>query len=347
MFNPFVSKQKFGFIPDSLDFRDVWRDEIYAGEGKILPRSYRIDELPFKYQFQNPFCGAMAVVTAAQHKFKEQNHEYEFSQPKLFYEAGGTPQGSSVRPLLDVATNKGLIPYKDFLISEDTTKFFYERYDDERKRALALPFKDAKKINGYARVICNEQHLKEAIIADGGLVVPVAAYGAYFTQDVSKRVSEDDNHLVYLKGWDEGKWLIHDSLAWKTNGDRWLDSSYQFASAYSLLDLPTDWRDIRDSVRAEIAPNALNHYGQRRSLEREIIVANELLQKFKDFKNQSVLEAAGRFWTTLINAVCYGGYSYTDCVNDVYSYRRSGLHLFDFDHQTRAQWAIDKKILIQ
>lgn len=348
MFDFFKPKQIYGFIPDTFDDRDLWRDEIYAGNTVTFAKAYRTEGVSFKEQFQNPICGAMAIVTAAQQKYKELNgKEYEFSQPHLFYNAGGTPQGSSIRPLLNVATKQGLIPYKDFPIKNDTTTFFKDRYEIERRTALNMPFRDAKKINGYAKVICNEAHLKEAIIADGGVAVPVAAYGAYFSDTASKRVSGNDNHLVYLKGWDEGKWLIHDSLAWKTNGDRWLDGSYQFASAYSVLDLPADWREVRDAVRAELAPNALNHYGQNRSLEREIAVANELLQQLKAFKNQSVLEAAGRWWLILVSSICYGGYSYRDCINSLYAYRRTGQHIFDFDHQTHAQWAIDKKHLIQ
>lgn len=339
MLNPFRPKQVFGYKPNSFDPRDVWRDEVYAGPTDKLPESFKTEGLSFKNQFQNPFCGAMAVVTAAQQKYKELNgKEYEFSQPHLFYNAGGSIFGSSVRPLLDVATKSGLIPYKDFPINEDTTTFFKDRYPIERKTALDMPFRDAKKILGYAKVICNDAHLKQAIVEDGGVIVPVAAYGSYFTQDASKRVSGDDNHLVFLKGWDKGKWLIHDSLAWKTNGDRWLDSSYQFASAYSVLDLPENWKEIRDGVRVELAPNALEHYGQRRSLEREIEVANELLKQLKAFNNQSVLEAAGRWWTILISAICYGGYSYRDCINSLYEYRRSGHHIFDFNLETRDQW---------
>lgn len=337
---PLAQKLNSGFLRDGADFRDVWLDEIYAGDTGPLPESYRIEGLPFKDQFQNPFCGAMAVVTAAQHKYKQlDGKDYEFSQPHLFYQAGGTVQGSSTRPLLDVATKPGLIPYKDFPIKNDTTTFFKDRYAAERKAALDMPFRDAKKINGYARVICTEDRLRSAILTYGGLVTPVAAYGAYFADGASKRVNGEDNHLVYRHGWEKDRLLVHDSLAWKTNGDRWLDSSYQFASAYCLLDLPENWREIRDEARAKVAPNALEHYGQRRSLEREIEVANELLKQLKAFNNQSVLEAAGRFWTVLVNAIAYGGYSYRDCINDVYNWRRTGQHIFDFNYETRDNWA--------
>ena len=336
---PFPPKVNYGFKPDSFDPRDVWRDEVYAGEKPALPKSFRVENISYKNQYQNPFCGAMAVTSLSQQKYKElDGQEHEFSQPHLFYNAGGSIWGSSVRPLLEVATNSGLIPYNVLPISNDTMVFFKDRYDVEKKAALNIPFKDAKKINGYAKVICTEEKLKEAIMQDNGVVVPVAAYGAYFAPGANKRVVGEDNHLVYLKGWDEGKWLIHDSLAWQTQGDRWLDGSYQFASAYSILDLPENWKELRDIARANIAPSALEHYGQPRSLEREISVANELLVQLKAFNNQSVLEAAGRFWGLYTNAICYGGYSYRDCINSCYNWRRTGEQLFDFNHETRQQW---------
>lgn len=336
---PFSPKLKSGYIPNDLDPRDVWLDEIYAGTEDPLPELYRIEGLPYKDQGLYPYCGSMSSITAAQYEYKQLGKDVEFSQSKLFYEAGGTPEGTSIRSNLDVLVNNGAIPYKDLPLPPNV----YDRKDDwysvNKKTALNMPFRDAKKINGYAMVICTEEKLKRAIMKYGCLLVPVAAYGAYFAEGASKRVNWDDNHLVALKGWEKGKWLIHDSLAWKTKGDRWLDISYQFAVAYCLLDLPEDWREKRDEVRETLAPNALEHYGQKRSLAKEIEVANKLLEELKAFNNQSVLEAAGRFWGVLTNAIAYGGYSYRDCINDVYNWRRTGEHIFDFNHETREQWA--------
>lgn len=337
---PLSPKFNSGYVPDELDPRDIWLDEVYAGDTDPLPESYRIEGLPFRDQGLYPYCGSMACTSAAQFEYSQIGQTVEFSQPKTFYEAGGTPQGSTIRGNLDVLVKHGAIPYKDFPLPKDVNDRPEDWYQINKKTALDLPFRDAKKINGYAKVICLPDHLKRAILRYGCIIVPVAAYGAYFSPTgYAKRVNWDDNHLVVLKGWDKNGWLIHDSLSWKTNGDRWLDISYQFAVAYCLLDLPEDWREKRDEVRKATAPNALEHYGQRRSLAREIEVANELLKQLKAFNNQSVLEAAGRFWTVLTNAIAYGGYSYRDACNDVYNWRRTGQHIFDFNHETREQWA--------
>lgn len=338
--NFFQPKQTFGFIPDSFDPKDFWRHEFYAGEKADFPKKFVVENLSFKDQGQFPFCGAMACTTAIQQKFKEADgREYEFSQMHMFFHGGGQPYGSSIRGNLDVAVNNGVIPYKSLPLPEKINDRFDGWYETLKKTALNTPFRDAKKIPGYARVIPTEAKIKTAILEDGGLIVPVAAYGAYFTQDGSRRVKGEDNHLVYLKGWDENFWYLHDSLSWKTNGERRLSLDYQFASAYSVLDLPANAREISDAGRAAVAPNALDHYGQKRNFERETAVANELVIRFKAFKNQSVFDAAGIFWPVYINAIAYGGYSYTDVINSCYNWRRTGQQIFDFNRETRLQWA--------
>jgi len=328
----FKPKLNSGFIPDSFDPRDVWRDEIFAGPTE-LPEEYEVPDLNFRYQQSWPFCVAMACTRIEEKKYKEIGIDCDLSETKTFFEAGGTEQGSSIRAVLDVLVKKGAVAYDKLPIPP----YIPNALDSLRKTALDIPFGDAKKIPGYVRVVPNEAQLKQAIMEDGGVIVPVAAFGTYFAGG-SKRTRKDDNHVIVLKGWTKDKWILHDSLFSLSEGRNTVDLSYTFQSAYSMLDLPENWREIRDTVRAEGNKDALAHYGQRRSLEREIEVANELLQQLKAFNNQSVLDAAGRFWPLLTNAIAYGGYSYRDCINSLYNWRRTGEHIFDFNQETRDQW---------
>lgn len=328
----FKPKLKSGYIPDELDTRDVWRDEFFAGATE-LPEEYEVSDLKFRFQQSWPFCVAMACTRATEKKYKEIGIDTDLSEAKTFFEAGGTEQGSSIRAVLDVLVKKGAVNYEKMPIPP----YLQNILDALRRTALDVPFGDSKKIKGYARIVPNETQIKQAILEDGGVIVPVAAYGAYFAGG-SKRTRKDDNHVVLIKGWNKTQWILHDSLFSLSNGRNTVDISYQFQSAYSLVDLPQDWREIRDTVRSEGNKDVLNHYGQRRSLEREIEVANELLKQLKAFNNQSVLDAAGRFWPVLTNAIAYGGYSYRDCINFLYEFRRSGKFIFDFNQETRDQW---------
>lgn len=347
MLDIFKPKSVPGFVQDSFDHRDVWVDELFGGT-ESLPKSFKTDGFAYKDQGLFPFCVAMACVAETQRRYaKSDGKTYEFSQPHLFFNAGGNQNGSSIRDNLDVLVKNGAIKSE----LDPLPANVYDRpdnwYETMRKNALGIPFKDAKLIQGYARVICNEDTIKQAIMTYGACIVPVAAYGDYFKEG-SKRTRWDDNHVVLVKGWDDDLniWYLHDSLFWKTAGEHTVDKSYAFQSAFAIADLPENWREIRDAARSENMVNALDHYGQKRSLELEITVANEMLKQFKSFNNQSVLDASGRFWTTYINAIAYGGYTYKDVVNSCYNWRRTGQQLFDFDHQTRAQWAKTVKGLL-
>jgi len=94
-----------------------------------------------------------------------------------------------------------------------------------------------------------------------------------------------------------------------------------------------------EDERAEGFEHCLNHYGKPRDFALEQKVAAKLVKEFQKFKNQSVWEAAGKFWNVYTNAVAYGGYSISygitwmpgDVINDCYHWRRTGEHIFDFN----------------
>lgn len=327
-----------GLIADPFDERDVWADEILAGE-VTLPKKFRVEELRYDRQFSYPFCVSMAVTTMAEHRYKRLNITAEFSEPFLFYNAGGTPTGSGFRPNLEFARVSGLINKAEMPINVNRPKNWYIEQRDEAKR---IPLKNPKKIENYVRVQPDIEKLKAAMVEHGPLMIGVQANSAYYSGRAT-RTSGSDNHAILLAGWDENGWEIFDSLAWVRDNDGYgpLSFNYKLNTAYAITELPANWKETVAAVRAEPFENALNHYGKRRDLAAEQLTAQVLLAELKKFNNQSVLDAAGRFWAVLINAATYGGYniSYTkwgmwqpgDLINDVYHWRRTGQHIFDLN----------------
>jgi hypothetical protein len=174
------------------------------------------------------------------------------------------------------------------------------------------------------------------------VLVGVAASGGWW-KDKANRSKPEDNHAVLLVGYEQDdSWIVFDSLQPEKdfNGYHRLSSEYTFSSAYAITELPANWKELRDEAR-EAPPGNKERYGKQRNYEAEVAFANKMLAEFKRFNNQSVLEAAGRFWETLIRAGVYGGYSLTytkwgrwmpgDLINSVYNWRRTGKHLFDFN----------------
>lgn len=319
-----------GYIADSFDHRDVWLDEVLGSDNEIaIPPKYRIEGLQYEYQGKYPFCVSMACTTLTEWKYG-QKLNLKLSQPHLFFHAGGSTSGSSFRQNLDVLKANGALHYDAMPIPSD---FPSDWHTTLKAKAKSIPFKDTTKILGYAKINTDSESLKRAIMEHGPILIGVNAGGTYYSGD-AKRTKGYDNHAVLLVGWTATHWIIFDSLAWvkKTDGYGTLGKDYTFISAYVVTELPGNWKAKRDEARV-IAPGALQHYGKRRNLEAEIKAANDLLAALKSYNNQSVLEAAGRFWTTMTNAIAYGGYTVTDCVNNTYYWRRTGEHIFNFDQE--------------
>lgn len=348
-------KKNFGYVEDPFDPRDVWLDEVFAGdEGREIPTKYHIDELVYDRQGVYPYCVSFATTSVVEylHK-KETGKEIKLSPAHLFYNAEGGIYGSSVRQNLNVVReeDKGAIPDKYFPMPIEIGKKSNDWFPTYKKKAKGVPFKDATHIKGYARVLPFKSTIKKAILDHGPLLIGVfvSRRDGYYTGH-GERKTEDDNHCVALTGWDDDKnvWYIHDSLGWVSanNGTGTLSQNYTFRYAYAITELPENWKQLRDESREKDFeqdptspnPSALEHYGKQRNMELEITTANEMLARFNAFGNKSVKDAAGRFWPLYTNAIAYGGYTYTDIINDCYHWRRTGTHLFDFNYKTREMW---------
>lgn len=331
----------YGLLPDPFDPRDVWIDEIVAGDEKPLPKSYETPGLSFEPQGAWPFCASFCATKMAEYAIKRRTGvSYDLSQPHLFFHSGGSREGSTFRGNLDAAKNKGLVSYAKCPMPDDI--WDTAGFDVERLRALSVPFGDIR-IDNYARVTPDREAIKRAISRFGLVMVGVAASGGYWADRAKRPAGKPDNHATILKGWaEDGAWICLDSLQPRRDfdGTHSLAPDYQLTSAHVVTEFPEDWRLIVANER-QAPPNNENYYGKRRDLALEQRVASQMLLAFQSFQNESVLHAAGRFWLMYVRAVAYGGYSlsYTkwgqwkpgDIINDCYNWRRTGLHLFDFD----------------
>lgn len=330
-----------GLLPDSFDPRDIWLDEILGGE-VTLPKKFKIEGLNYQKQFSYPFCASFATTTMVEYQYKKLGKDLAFSQPHLFFRGGGSPTGSSFRGNLEVARQegKGLISENEMPLpkGERSANWFQELHD----QAMRIPFKDAKRILGYARVQPDAEKLKAALTSYGPILIGVYAGGDYY-HGHSLRSKPTDNHAILLAGWDERDWITFDSLAWveRYQGYGTIGLQYALNSAYAVIEMPSNAKETVEKARSEPYAEALDHYGKPRNLEAEQRFAIAMLDEFRRFNNQSVLDAAGRFWFALINAGVYGGYSlsYTkygiwqpgDLINFVYAWRRTGEFIFDLN----------------
>lgn len=339
-----------GLLPQPLDPRDLWEDELGGIPEVTFPKEHRLNGLEFEPQGAWPFCVAFSVTKMVENAITRiKGEQVSLSQPHLFFNSGGSPRGSTFRGNLNTAKARGCINYNKFPMPFDIWE--NDNFGAFREAALAEPFTDAKKILGYIRVNPDRNAIKSAILRYGMVMVGVAASGGYWTPATKRPPKKPDDHAILLVGWDANdNWWAFDSLqpSRDFNGYHTLHSSYEFLSVYAVTELPEDWKEKQAETRSEGFEHCLNHYGQQRDFEKEQKAAQELVEAFNRFNNESVKAAAGKFWTVLCNAVAYGGYSvsYTrfglwqpgDAVNDIYHWRRTGEHIFDFN-KPRSEYA--------
>jgi hypothetical protein len=349
------NSESFGLVEQPFDPRDVWADEVLGGSENKLPTSHRIIGLTYEPQGIYPFCVSMVGTLMAEYRYHKLTDEIEaYSQPHLFLHSKGSVRGSTFRNNLNTLKNNGAIPYKEFPIPGIEVYKTGTWLTTLGTKADAIPFTDAKKIAGYARVYAWDSNaLKRAILDHGPVMVDVAASDKdYYTNAWHERKLDNLNHAVALVGWlADGRWILFDSLGYVAKSKDWggekfspgyrtVSPRYKFGSAYVITELPEDWKEKVEEARKAPTANE-NRYNQPRNYPKEVEIANQMLKEFGKFNNQSVTDAAGRFWEMYIRAATYGGYSVSyrkwgrwqpgDIINDCYNWRRTGEHIFDFN----------------
>ena len=141
-------------------------------------------------------------------------------------------------------------------------------------------------------------------------------------------------HAIIATGYDDDAETLEFLNSW---GNNWGDEGYgylpygypAYATGWTAIDLPNDWESPK--------PVNSNRYGKKRNLESEQRNAEMLRSAiYRVYPAWDRARAvANKFWFMYVNAVVYGGYSYTDIVNDLYRFSRNGIHVFDFDRERR------------
>lgn len=341
---PFISNS--GYIESPFDPRDVWEDEILAGDVQPppTPASYKVEGLVFKPQGAWPVCVAASCLTLLEHKLKGRGFDEYLSRLHAFFHGGGTREGAWFRAVLDVLRLQGaqlneVLPMPENLY--DLTSF-----DALHVKALETPFEPGTGGLGYVRIIPTRERLKQAIVAHGPLLVGVAAKDNAYWDPAHKRVEWPDNHAVLLVGWTEDDhWIVFDSLQPHRGFDGYhtLHSSYTYNSAYAMIKLPAGWRELRDKAR-EVAPTNANRYGKPRVYQAEVDAGFTMLRQMERFLSKPVVDRYGPRWEAAIRAVVYGGYRITephpifrwrsrpsDILRDAEILMLTGKPLYDFD----------------
>lgn len=344
-----------GLLGHTFDPKDVYEDELLSGVTdvdveEVIKRPSYISPQQVKFINQGiwPFCTCMAVTGAVTDNLGLMDDP--LSPTKLFFDIHGSLKGSNVRDALNMGT-KGLMTLSECPMPEDI-------WDDStfaayRTKVNAIAHKESEaKIDGFAAVRLDSDSLRRAIVKYKEVIIGGYAHKGWFTPYTTRKGSPDD-HVIRLKGWDMNGWIRQDSItdSAASDGTYTLSKDYNFYFAYVLTDVTPAARAEIYKKRKEGFERCLNHYGKPRDFEAEQAAAMLLVAEFTKFHNQSVWEAAGKFWTVYINAVAYGGYSISyfkgmgplsqwfpgDVINDCYNWRRTGQHIFDFN-LTREEW---------
>jgi len=171
------------------------------------------------------------------------------------------------------------------------------------------------------------------------IMVAVRIAGNYYTDMDWMGAKGYTNHVLLLAGWDKfNRPIMFDTLNYvkKTGGYRTFGAGYEFYVGYMIKTLDENWEDKMNKARGEFA-HCLNHYGKPRNFTAEVANGELIKKSFKEFKNESVYEAMGRFVHVYNNAYTYAGYSMIDLYNSCYSWRRGNGLIFNFD-QLRSEY---------
>jgi len=205
----------------------------------------------------------------------------------------------------------------------------YEIRDEHKAEALKFKVKEVvyvdrgsqSRFEGFKEVLFRFQtpivigtQLYENFVPDRSGLVPMASGRAGM------------GHAMLMTGYDEERRVIE---VLNSEGKDWGDNGYCYIP-YGYPLYANGWTAI-DEVPEKPQPKPEERYGKPRDLraeQRSAVMLQESI--YKSFApHDSARAAAGRNWFDLVNAVTYGGYTFTDIVNYLYHFSRTNKYLFD------------------
>jgi len=337
-----LKKFNFGAL-DRIDANLAQYDLIFGAGEAVVPKDWSGDMPAFRNQGAKPFCGGYSLSNAKYALDHNQNGNKSYNPDWIFYAGGGIQQGSCMPDLMSIVRYQGMVLDEDKPVL-NPAKFDYSQWDKQRADTLnvsvvAKERMKIAKIDSFS--ILYPQFFADAL-QHSPVILLVEFFQTYYeglstnyVKAPAKGSKVLSRHFVTLEKFlDNGDFQVMDSITNKAgfDGHRIFNKDYPVVCGYSMRDLPLEWNDIMANQRRTEFWNCLAHYNLPRRFEDEVKVGYQMVVEFKKFKNDSVFNAASRFWTILINMVTYGGYSYTDCINFIYAWRRTGKYIFNVNN---------------
>lgn len=219
-----------GLLPSPADYRDVnVKDLLGAIESRPLPEEYMIPfKLPIKDQGTTPECVGWSCSTLKDEKERREQNETIFDGAWLYKECkkvDGIPEvrGTYFRTGLDRLAKIGIKPMPNSPIQGDPANF---------------------RIGGYARVDCEWEALKRAIITYGAILGGFYIYPASWnTAYIKKGTNIVGGHATALIGWNKD-YIIGQNSFGEDSGDKglfYVPRDYLPYEAWAILsDRPTE-----------------------------------------------------------------------------------------------------------
>lgn len=310
-----------------FDYRDAYKDLIVGSSESEVKDIDWSPKLTKAYQNWKPFCVYYSLLKKIMFKLGNGDN---FSEDGAAIKCGVGKNGTTWNNALSGIKDFGVWLQNDFpnypstLTWDDWDSMF--RYD----KSIDNKLRKFSKL-GYWHITPRLDIIKREV-QDDPMVVVIGLGKSFGTNSdlVEPPTKITAYHSTVLAGWKESKgYKIDDSLP---KGEYYLTPDYPIIAALKITDvMPDNWKEIQSENQKKEFNNCLNHYGKPRNIIAEQVVAGKMVEEFKKFKNESVWQAAGRFWTVYINAIVYGGYTYLDVINSTYLWRRTNNHAFNFN----------------
>lgn len=315
-----------------FDYRNAEKELIAGLSGVEIKNVDHSEQLQKTFQHWKPFCVNYMVSKLSMNTFKDQQ---DLSEDGLAIASNTGKSGTDFNNVLSTAKNVGFFKQADFPnfnpneYSWDDWDRMFEFLTPELKTQARKP----EKFGWWYVPTRSEVLMREIQERPIGVAIPLGE--SWNTNSDVKMPPSRINcwHATIIAGLDTARelFIMHDSL--QNHGGRWfMPFDYPMSAAIQLTDaLPPNWQEIQALALEQEFAVCLGHYGKPRDLFAEIVFAGKMASAFKKFRNESVWQAAGRFWAVYINAGVYAGYSLEDLWNDCFNWRRTGQHAFNLN----------------